>query len=257
METNKDISGYSLSREWFDFCFENPDKIKPNHTALYFFIIELCNRLGWKEKFGLPTSMAKEAVGIKSYNTYINTLNDLVEFGFIVMVEKSKNQYTANIVALSKFDKAQYKALDEAIVKNEVCSIKKQQSTGESTIQSTGESTSSINKPLNQEPLTSEITHTKILNPDFIKFNNWIKENAPYCSNPKNMDQITEDQFEKLKQKHSANLIAETVLQIENRKDLRKRYSSLYRTVNNWIKKEDCRYNKKSNIPEPNYQKLD
>ena len=61
--------------------------------------------------------MAKEAVGIKSYNTYINSLNDLIEFGFIVMVEKSKNQYTANIVALSNFDKAQYKALDEAIVK--------------------------------------------------------------------------------------------------------------------------------------------
>ena len=152
MKTNKDINGYSLSRQWFNFCFENPDKIKPNHTALYFFIIELCNRLGWKEKFGLPTSMAKEAVGIKSYNTYINSLNDLIEFGFIVMVEKSKNQYTANIVALSNFDKAQYKALDEAIVKNEVCSIKK----SESTVQSTGESISSIDKQINQEPLTVE-----------------------------------------------------------------------------------------------------
>lgn len=164
METNKDISGYSLSREWFDFCFENPDKIKPNHTALYFFIIELCNRLGWKEKFGLPTSMAKEAVGIKSYNTYINTLNDLVEFGFIVMVEKSKNQYTANIVALSKFDKALDRALDKAIIKEEVCSIKKQQSTGESTIQSTGESISSIDKHLNQEPLTAENQKNNIEN---------------------------------------------------------------------------------------------
>ena len=160
MKTKEDINGYSLSRSWFDFCFENPDKIKPNHTALYFFIIELCNRLGWKEKFGLPTSMAKEAVGIKSYNTYINSLNDLVEFGFIVMVEKSKNQYTANIVALSNFDKAQYKALDEAIVKNEVCSIKKSESTVQSTIQSTGESISSIDKQINQEPLTGEETKT-------------------------------------------------------------------------------------------------
>ena len=67
---NKDINGYSLSRSWFNFCFENPEKIRPNHTALYFFIIEHCNRLGWKAKFGLPTTMTMEAIGIRSYNTY-------------------------------------------------------------------------------------------------------------------------------------------------------------------------------------------
>ena len=56
----KELTGYDLSRAWFDFCFENPDKICPNHTALYFFAIEHCNRLGWKKKFGLPTTMAME-----------------------------------------------------------------------------------------------------------------------------------------------------------------------------------------------------
>jgi hypothetical protein len=109
---------FALSRNWFNFSFENPEKISPNHTALYFFAIEHCNRLGWKEKFGLPTTMAKEAIGIRSYNTYINTLNDLVEWGFIKMIEKSKNQHSSNIVALSKFDKALDKALDKAIVKH-------------------------------------------------------------------------------------------------------------------------------------------
>ena len=84
------MNGYELSRKWFDWSFENPERINTNHTALYFFIIEHCNRLGWKEKFGLPTTMAKEAIGIRSYNTYINTLNDLVEFGFINLIEKAK-----------------------------------------------------------------------------------------------------------------------------------------------------------------------
>ena len=56
------MNGYELSRSWFDFCFENPEKISPNHTALYFFCIEHCNRLGWKNKFGLPMEMAKEAL---------------------------------------------------------------------------------------------------------------------------------------------------------------------------------------------------
>ena len=84
------MDSYTLSRNFFNWSFENPEKIKPNHIALYFFCIEHCNRLGWKGKFGLPTTMAKEAIGISSYNTYINTLNDLVDFGFIKLIEKSK-----------------------------------------------------------------------------------------------------------------------------------------------------------------------
>jgi hypothetical protein len=109
---------FKLSRTWFDFSFENPEKIKPNHSALYFFCIEHCNRLGWKEKFGLPTTMAKEAIGISSYNTYIQTLNDLIDWGFIKLIEKSKNQYSSNIIALSNYNKALDKALDKALIKH-------------------------------------------------------------------------------------------------------------------------------------------
>lgn len=112
------MNSYELSRNWFDWSFENPEKISPNHSALYFFIIEHCNRLGWKEKFGLPTTMAKESIGIRSYNTYIKTLNDLVDFGFIKLIEKSKNQYSSNIIALLNFDKANDKALDKALIKH-------------------------------------------------------------------------------------------------------------------------------------------
>ena len=67
---------------------------------MYFFAIEHCNRLGWKAKFGFPTTMVMDAISIKSYNTFIKTLNDLVDYGFIKMVEKSKNQYSSNIIAL-------------------------------------------------------------------------------------------------------------------------------------------------------------
>ncbi len=112
------MNSYELSRSFFNFSFENPEIIKPNHIALYFFIIEHCNRLGWKQKFGLPTTMAKEAIGIRSYNTYIKTLNDLVDWGFITLVERSKNQYSSNIIAISKNDKARNKALDKALIKH-------------------------------------------------------------------------------------------------------------------------------------------
>lgn len=112
------MTAYELSRQWFDFAFESPELINPNHAALYFFCIEHCNRLGWKEKFGLPSSMAKDAIGIKSYKTYIKTLNELVEWGFVKMVQKSTNQYSSNIVALVKNTKAHTKALDKAMLKH-------------------------------------------------------------------------------------------------------------------------------------------
>ena len=127
---------FKLTRAFWDFAFENPEKIKPNHCALYLFIVEHCNRLGWKKKFGLPTEMSKEAIGIRSYNTYIQTLNELVEFGLIELIEKSKNQYSSNIVAISNFDKALDKALDKASKKHatkqdestiqSICTIDKQ-----------------------------------------------------------------------------------------------------------------------------------
>lgn len=120
---------FLLTRNFWDFAFENPEKIKPNHCALYLFIVEHCNRLGWKKKFGLPTTMAKDAIGIRSYNTYINTLNDLVSFGLIELIEVSKNQYSSNIVALSNFNKALDKALDKAFINH----VTKQ---SESTVQS-------------------------------------------------------------------------------------------------------------------------
>ena len=113
------MTGYELSRQWFDFAFENPEKINPNHTAMYFFAIEHCNRLGWKKKFGFPSTMVMEAMGVKSYNTYKKTLDDLVNWGFFTMVEKSKNQYSSNIIALSKNNKALDKALDKALSKHD------------------------------------------------------------------------------------------------------------------------------------------
>lgn len=117
---------YKLSRSWFDFAFENTDMIAPIHSAIYFFAIEQCNRLGWKEKFGFPTSVAMEAIGVRNYKTYIKALEDLVNFGFIRLIEKSKNQYCANVIALVKntnalpkaLPKAQPKALDKALFKH-------------------------------------------------------------------------------------------------------------------------------------------
>lgn len=151
------MTGYDYSRGFWDFAFENPEKIKPNHAALYFFSIEHCNRLGWKTKFGLPSLMTMEAIGIKSYNTYIQTFNDLIEWGFLELVQKSKNQYSSNIIALSSALSKNVKALDKALIKH---------TTKHS--ESTGESIDSINKQRTIEPLT--INNDVIVDFDFLKF---------------------------------------------------------------------------------------
>lgn len=112
------MNSYELSRGFWDFAFDNPDRIKPIHSAIYFFAIEHCNRLGWKEKFGLPSQMVMEAIGVKNWRTYSQGLNELIDFGFIKLLEKSSNQYSSNIIAIVNFTKADTKALDKALQKH-------------------------------------------------------------------------------------------------------------------------------------------
>jgi len=110
MEKEK-TSIYILIKDWFDWCKHNRDKNNPTLSALYFWIIEKCNSLGWVNSFGLPTDEAMHILGIGSYNTYKKNLLLLQEIGFINIIEFSKNQYTSNVIGLSKFDKAGSKHL--------------------------------------------------------------------------------------------------------------------------------------------------
>lgn len=138
----KELNGYDLSREWFDFAFENTDIISPLHTAIYFFCIEQCNRLGWKSKFGLPTQMAMDAIGVKNWRTYNKAFNELVNWGFIKVIQKSKNQYSATVIALVKNTKAHTKALTKAMQKH-------------------SKSTVGINKPINLETNNDYVVEEK------------------------------------------------------------------------------------------------
>lgn len=108
------MNGYNLTRNWYNFKFENQDKCRHIHSDLYFYIIDQWNRLGQKKQFGLPTSKTMDAIGCGSYNTYKKTFDELVEFGFVELVKDSINQHQSRIVALSKTDETLYKALDKA-----------------------------------------------------------------------------------------------------------------------------------------------
>lgn len=111
------MNGYNLTRSWFNYKFENTKKVRHVHSDMYFYIVDLWNRLGQKNEFGLPTNVAMECLGIGSYNTYKKTLIDLIDFGFIVLVKDSRNQHNSKVIALSFFDKATDKPLDKATIK--------------------------------------------------------------------------------------------------------------------------------------------
>lgn len=72
-------------------------------------------------------------------------------------------------------------------------------------------------------------------NQAYINFCNWIEENAPCVCN--NIAPLTEEQFMNLKSDFGAKLIAQCVEDLENRKDLRTKYSSLYMTLIKWCKR--------------------
>jgi len=201
------MNGYDLSRNFCNWAFENPDKVKPIHYAIFYFAIEHCNRLGWKDKFGLPSQMVMEAIGVKNWRTYAAGLHELVEFGFIEMVEISKNQYSSNIIAIVKNTKAPTKALDKALQKH---STKHSQSTV------------SIVK---QETINKEQVH-----PLVIYLNTNCKQVQGLASPINNLD------AERLLVEFDKHDLVEVFMAMENTKDLKKKYNSANLTVRSWIK---------------------
>jgi len=93
------MNSYNLSRIWFSFAYENAG-VKPVHTALYFWILERGNASGWKKIIDIQTEKSMECLGVTDWRTYKSALQFLSDNGFIMWVEKSKNQYTCNKVTL-------------------------------------------------------------------------------------------------------------------------------------------------------------
>lgn len=139
------LNTYELSRNFWNWAFDNPEKVKPNHSAIYFFAIEHCNRLGGKIKFGFPSLMTMEAVGIKKHQTYSKYFNELIEFGFFKLIERSKNQYSANIISIVHATPKKGKALDKAFIKHRA-----------KQIDSIGQSKDYIDKQVNKEQETNK-----------------------------------------------------------------------------------------------------
>lgn len=76
----------------------------------------------------------------------------------------------------------------------------------------------------------------KKLKESFIYFNKWLDSETIFVRKIKT--QMTEEQFIKLKKKYNSTQIMNTILNLENYKDATKKYTSVYLTVNNWLKRD-------------------
>ena len=63
----------------------------------------------------------------------------------------------------------------------------------------------------------------------------WLKTNCPYIFG--HLKMMTENEFIKLKTQYGSQAISEVCLDLENRRDLRNKYTNLYRTLLNWLKR--------------------
>lgn len=111
------MNGYQLTRRWFNFAFEKTEA-KAQHTAIYCWLVELNNRLGWKDEFTINTQFTMEGLSIGNKNTYLAALADLESWGFIKTLRPSINQNYGRVITLrcGDFVTPDTTAMDKAVI---------------------------------------------------------------------------------------------------------------------------------------------
>ena len=179
-----------------------------------------------------------------SKNSVIDTLRVLTDSGFLIKNEEIKNGVKfCNYI--SQYDNI-LKKLDggceiaPVVAKKKRGGCKSQHGSCETGHNNNKDIDINIdnNKESTNVDKKKKENEEEVTNEDYRKFRIWMNTNCPYCNNPRNMPSstITQAEFLKLKLEYSGRDIAETILEIENRKDLRKKYANLYRTTLNWLK---------------------
>ena len=102
------MSMFDYTKQYWDWADENPTKSSPSTAGLYFYFLRVANELNWKGEFSISSTQVMDVLSI-NYNTYKKYFDVLVESGLIKIVRQSKNQFSANVIAISNFNKAHNK----------------------------------------------------------------------------------------------------------------------------------------------------
>lgn len=237
------MNGYDLSHKFFDWAFNNREDFKPTVSALYFYLIEMCNTLGWKKEFSISAKECMEGMGVSGYNTYKSAFDVLCKHGFIKVVKKSCNHYQANVITLLNFDRVTDKVTDKVTdrvtdrVTDEVdvYPIKIEQGNYKGNYKGNYQSNGDIHKTNNSKTIKQDIiAETDVsVKPkkQKIKFSEFVS--------------LTQDEYNKLIQDHSESAVKRMIEILNNYKGANgKKYKSDYMAILNWVVN---RYNDEKN----------
>lgn len=172
MSKRNEMNGYNLTRNWFNYKFENQGVLKPVDAELYFYIVDKWNRLGQIDVMGLPTDFTMQALEIGSYKTYKKALDRLIENNFIIEITKSKNIHLSRKIALVKNTNEDTKAFDKANINAHT-----NESTNESAV---------IDKQLNNQTI-KQLKRERFAPPKFYEVEQFV--------NDKNYQNVNPDKF--------------------------------------------------------------
>lgn len=142
------------------------------------------------------------------------------------------------------------------ICKRDVC--KRSQNTKQHTKQHTKEHTkeSTFFPPLDVSPIPPSLSPPIIPQEAHTlsaceRFSAWLSQECPYIA--AHLKPLTDVELDKLKKQFCTEDIMRVCHEIENRKDLRKRYTNLYRTLLNWLNRNE---NNRTTHPTTKEQRL-
>lgn len=166
------MNGYQLTRRWFNFSFEKTEA-KAQHTAIYCWLVELNNRLGWKEEFTINTQFTMEGLSIGNKNTYLAALNDLEKWGFIKTIRPSINQNYGRVVTLRCGDFATA-GTTAAPTPMDMAVIQESDGNGDGGVPIVKQVNQETTKPLNHETQVSK--KRQFVPPTFDEVESYFKE---------------------------------------------------------------------------------
>lgn len=227
-------------------------------TKLYFFLLEEANRQRWPKKFSICTTTmqgmtgmsrsaickAREALRLRGLINYVKGDHLYVKAQYSLIAPdtecipespmlSSEVMYDNNSQSDTPQDTPQDTLQDtlqdtpqDTIIKTENLKHKKTSKEGKKATRTRSNSICEIKKLYRQEG-----------DDVYLKFSTWLDKNTPYIAN--HLEPPSPDQLRRLIDHFGPQCISDVCNKIENRRDLRTRYSSLYQTLINWCQKEN------------------
>lgn len=179
-----------------------------------------------------------DQIQIKQFEGWIS---ELVKHGFIRLLSHNGERflYLPNFTRHQVINRPNYNELNipKTLLDKELNAITDSSLNNHGTITEQSLTIKGEEKERNKKGtnVPKENTHTP--SERYAKFTLLLGKECPYISGHYS-HLISEDEFDRLMEKYTAKDVWDTILQIENRVDLRKKYTNLYRTLLNWLKRE-------------------